>query len=184
MSPVEQPAEMRQQVEEELERARGGLCASHEYGAHLIHAIETNTPRVINANVRNTGLITNLPWANPKAKITQALEASFKQTSPQNRFAVDCFNAGYTFEALLVAADAFSRAKTTDGPALMDAIRKTNITDHVMTGGPIAFDEKGDNPNITSVVIENLKRTPTVVYPNDMAAGAPVLPLPPWQGRA
>ena len=35
-----------------------------------------------------------------------------------------------------------------------------------------------------SVVIENLKRTPTVVYPAEVASAAPVLPLPPWQGRS
>ena len=130
------------------------------------------------------GLITNLPWANPKSPMTTAFEAAFKQANPNNRFAVDCFNAGYTFEALLVAADAFKRAGTADGAPLMEAIRKTNIAEHVMTGGPIAFDEKGDNPNIRSVVIENLKRTPTVVYPAEVASAAPVLPLPPWQGRS
>lgn len=130
------------------------------------------------------GLVTNLPWANPRSAMTQALEASFKGANPQNRFAVDCFNAGYTFEALLVAADAFKRAGAAEGASLMEAIRKTNITDHVMTGGPIAFDEKGDNPNITAVAIENLKRTPTVVFPADVASAQPVLPMPPWQGRA
>lgn len=42
--------------EEKLEIRR-----SHEYGAQIIHAIETNQPRRINGNVRNSGLITNLP---------------------------------------------------------------------------------------------------------------------------
>lgn len=36
------------------------LERSHEYGAAIIHSIETNTPRVIYGNVRNAGLITNL----------------------------------------------------------------------------------------------------------------------------
>jgi branched-chain amino acid transport system substrate-binding protein len=129
-------------------------------------------------------LIYNLPWANPKAAMTQALEASFKKTSPQSRFATDCFNAGFTFEALLVAADAFKRAETSDGAPLMEAVRKTNIVEHVMTGGPIAFDEKGDNPNIRSVVVQSLKQTPTVVFPADVAAAKPVLPLPSWQNRS
>lgn len=130
------------------------------------------------------GLITNLPWANPKSSMTQALEASFKATNPQNRFPIDCFNVGFTFEALLVAADAFKRAGTSEGAPLMEAVRKTDIKDHVMTGGPIAFDEKGDNPNIRSVAVENLKRTPTVVFPADVASASLVLPLPPWQGRS
>jgi alpha-galactosidase len=34
---------------------------SDEYGAGIMHSIETNTPRRINGNVRNAGLITNLP---------------------------------------------------------------------------------------------------------------------------
>jgi alpha-galactosidase len=34
---------------------------THEYGAFIIHSMETNIPRVINGNVKNTGLITNLP---------------------------------------------------------------------------------------------------------------------------
>ncbi|WP_094551743.1 alpha-glucosidase/alpha-galactosidase [Petroclostridium xylanilyticum] len=34
---------------------------THEYGAYIIHAIETGTPTVINGNVENKGLITNLP---------------------------------------------------------------------------------------------------------------------------
>ena len=54
--------------------------------------------------------ICNLPWVNPKAQMTQALEAAFKPAHPNNRFAVDCFNVGFTFEALLIAADGFKRA--------------------------------------------------------------------------
>ena len=127
--------------------------------------------------------IYNLPWANPKAQMTQALEASFKATNPKNRFELDCFNAGFTFEALLVAADAFKRAGATDGPTLMKAIKATNITDHVMIGGPIAFNDHGDNVNIASASVENLKQTPTVVFPADAAAAKPVLPMPSWQGR-
>ena len=34
---------------------------SHEYGASIIHAIETNSPQVVYGNVPNTGLIDNLP---------------------------------------------------------------------------------------------------------------------------
>ena len=37
------------------------LLASEEYGAFIIHSMVTGIPRVIYGNVRNTGLITNLP---------------------------------------------------------------------------------------------------------------------------
>ena len=34
---------------------------SHEYGSGVIHSIETGTPRIVNGNVINHGLIDNLP---------------------------------------------------------------------------------------------------------------------------
>ncbi len=78
--------------------------------------------------------VCNLPWADPKAQMSQALEAAFKPAHPNFRFAVDSFNAGFTFEALLVAADAFKRAGTASGAPLMQAIRETDIAEHVMIG--------------------------------------------------
>jgi branched-chain amino acid transport system substrate-binding protein len=125
----------------------------------------------------------NIPWANPKAQMTQALEAAYKPAHPTFRFAVECFNAGFTFEALLVAADAFKRAGTANGPELMKAIRETNIADHVIIGPPIRFDEKGQNVGIPSACVQNRERTPTVVLPQAVATASPVLPMPPWQGR-
>jgi branched-chain amino acid transport system substrate-binding protein len=129
-------------------------------------------------------LVYNLPWANPRSGMTQALERAFQRANPNNRFAVDCFNAGFTFEAILIAADAHKRAGQTAGPALMEAIRATNIAEHVMIGGPIRFDEKGQNPNIGSAAVQSIRRTPTVVWPREVASAEPVLPMPPWQGRS
>ncbi len=125
----------------------------------------------------------NLPWANPKSPVTQALEASYKTVNPNNRFAVDAFNAGFTLEALLIAADGFKRAGSADGPTLMQAIKATKIDTHVMIGGPIQFDEKGQNPNIGSAAVQNQNKTPVVVYPDAVAAGKPVLPMRGWQAR-
>ncbi len=65
----------------------------------------------------------------------------------------------------------------------MQAIKATKIEKHVMIGGPIAFDDKGQNQAIGAAAVENLKRTPTVVYPAELAGAAPVLPMPSWQGR-
>ncbi len=127
--------------------------------------------------------IMNLPWVNPKSPMTQALEAAYKPAQPNFRFAVECFNVGFTFEALLIAADGFKRAGSTKGPELMKAIRETNIAEHVMVGEPIRFDQKGQNTGIVSAVVQNLKRTPTVVLPEAVATAKPVLPMPGWQGR-
>lgn len=127
--------------------------------------------------------VSNLPWVNPKSAMTLAFERAFAATNPGSRFAADGFNAGFTFEAMLIAADAHRRAGTTDGPKLMEAIRATDIAEHVMIGGPIRFDAKGQNPNIGSACVQNRNRTPTVVLPAENATMAPVLPMPGWQGR-
>ena len=112
-----------------------------------------------------------------------ALEAAFKPAYPNYRFAVECFNVGFTFEGLLIAADAHKRAATTNGAELMKAMRETNIAEHVMIGGPIKFDAKRQNVGIPSAVIQNRHRRPAVVLPAAVAAQAPVFPMPPWQGR-
>ena len=124
-----------------------------------------------------------LPWANPKSKVTQALEAAFTKQQPKYRFPVECFNVGFTFDALLIAADAFKRAGTADGPELMKALMATDLAEHAMIGPPIKFDAKGQNVDIPSSCVQNRNRTPTVVLPADAATMAPVLPMPPWQGR-
>ncbi len=126
--------------------------------------------------------IVNIPWVNPKAAMTRALEAAYTAAYPNHRFAADCFNVGFTYEGVLIAADAFRRAGTPYGPELMAALRTTDIVDHVMIGGPIRFDDKGQNNNIGSGVMQNRNRTPTVVLPAEAAATTPVLPMPRWQG--
>jgi branched-chain amino acid transport system substrate-binding protein len=124
------------------------------------------------------------PWANPKSQMAQALEAAFKPANPKYRFAVECFNVGFTFEALLIAADGFKRAGTTNSADYMKAIRATEIAEHVMIGPPIKFDDKGQNNAIPSAMVQNRNRTPTVVLPTEVANMAQVFPMPPWQGRS
>jgi len=125
----------------------------------------------------------NIPWANPKSQMTQALEAAYKPANPNFRFAVECFNVGFTFEALLVAAAGHKAAGTTNGPDLMKAIHATNLVEHVMIGPAIKFDEKGQNIGIPSAAVQNRSRTPTVTLPADVATAAPALPMPGWQKR-
>jgi len=87
-------------------------------------------------------------------------------------------NAGFTFEAVLIAADAYKRAKSTDPKTLADAIRKCNITEKMMLGGPIKFNEKGQVEDIDSACVQNLNMLPTVVLPTSAATAKPVFPAP------
>jgi alpha-galactosidase len=50
---------MRKELEDPAAKVK--VRRSHEYGSGIIHSIETGAPRVINGNVPNTGLISNLP---------------------------------------------------------------------------------------------------------------------------
>jgi alpha-galactosidase len=55
-------AKAEEDMKETLERgAEIPLRRTTEYCTYIIHSIETGTPRRVNVNVRNTGLITNLP---------------------------------------------------------------------------------------------------------------------------
>ena len=92
-------------------------------------------------------------------------------------------NVGFTFEAMLIAADAYKRAGSTDGTQLAEALRKTEIKDHMMVGGPISFDAKGQNTKIASACIQNRDGLPMVVLPKDAAQAAPVYPAPAWAQR-
>jgi branched-chain amino acid transport system substrate-binding protein len=124
------------------------------------------------------------PWANPRGDMAQALEKAYKPANAMYRFPVECFNVGFTFEALLIAADGFKRAGSANGGELMKAIRATNLAEHIMIGPSITFDDKGQNNNIPSAMVQNRFRTPNVVMPAENATLAPVLPMPPWQGRS
>ena len=84
---------------------------------------------------------------------------------------------------MLIAAQAWLAAKSTKADALMDALRQTKIDQHVMVGGPIQFDAKGQNVNIKAAAVENLKRKPTVVMPLDSAAAPLVFPMPGWNDK-
>ena len=89
----------------------------------------------------------------------------------------------HTFEAVQIAVDAYARAKSTAGAALVEALRSTNIVTHPMAGPPITFDAKGQNVRITSVVLQNRNLEPAVVLPGDAAQMKPVFPMPGWSDR-
>jgi branched-chain amino acid transport system substrate-binding protein len=122
--------------------------------------------------------ISNVPWYNPKAELTKVVEKAFLKQNPKDKLVFNGLNVGFTFEAILIAADAFKRARSTDPKALADAIRQTNITSKMMLGGPIKFNAKGQVEGIGSACVQNLNLTPTVVLPADAATAKPVFPWP------
>ena len=98
------------------------------------------------------GPLSFVPWYDPNKKLSKQLESALEKKYPGVNMNT---NHIYTFEALLVAADAYKRAKTADPKALADAIRATNITENVSTGPGISFDEKGQNVKLKNAAIQN-----------------------------
>jgi branched-chain amino acid transport system substrate-binding protein len=127
--------------------------------------------------------ITNVPWYNPNSDIAKLVSAEFRKTFPRDKLEGHIFNVGFTFEAIMVCADAYKRARNTNGVELAEALRKTKIEKRVMVGGPIEFDAKGQCNTIGSVALQNRNLTPTVVLPKDVAQMQPVFPVPGWSQR-
>jgi branched-chain amino acid transport system substrate-binding protein len=120
--------------------------------------------------------ISNVPWYDPEAALTQAVEAALKKQNPKDQLRFHALNVGYTFEAILVVADAFKRATSTDARTLTEAIRKAEIKDRMMLGGAIKFNAKGQVEGNLSACIQNQGQKPVVVLPGTAAEAKPVFP--------
>ena len=125
--------------------------------------------------------ISNVPWYDPKAELAKRIEKAFDKQNPKDKMMFHVLNVGYTFEALMIAADAFKRARSSDAKVLAEAIRQTNITNRMMLGGAIKFNAKGQVEGNASACIQNLNLTPTVVLPAAAATAKPVFPVPDYK---
>ncbi len=127
------------------------------------------------------GPLSFAPWYDPNKKLSKALEAALAKSSPGVNLNT---NHVYTFEALLVAADAYKRAGSTDPKALADAIRKTDIKDNSSIGPGISFDAKGQNDKIIGGGIQNRGGKLVTVAPKAAANAKPEWPLKPYNQRS
>ena len=127
------------------------------------------------------GPMSFIPWYEPTKKLSQQFLADLEKAYPglnMNEKHV------YTFEALLVAADAFKRAGSTASKALVDAIRTTNITNNVSIGPGIMFNEKGQNDKLKCGAIQNRAGKFVTIAPKAAADAKPELPMIPYGQRA
>jgi branched-chain amino acid transport system substrate-binding protein len=120
-------------------------------------------------------------WMDPKQELTAVLETAFYKDFPEESFNLDI---GFSFEAALIAAKAHERAGSTKPQALAEALRATQIANRVMVGGPIRFNEKGQNVDTGMAVLQIRQAKPTVVLPADNAQMTPIFPVPHWSQRS
>jgi branched-chain amino acid transport system substrate-binding protein len=120
--------------------------------------------------------ISNVPWYDPKSALSKTVDAAFRKQNPKDQLRFHALNVGYTFEAVLIAADAYKRAKSTDAQPLTEAIRRTEIKHRMMIGAPIRFNTQGQVEGNLSACIQNQGQKPVVVLPASAAEAKPVFP--------
>jgi branched-chain amino acid transport system substrate-binding protein len=126
------------------------------------------------------GPLSFVPWYDPNKPLSKKLEAALGKSHPGVNLNT---NHVYTFEALLVAADAYKRAGSADPKALADAVRKTNITNNVSPGPGIQFNEKGQNDKLKDSAIQNRGGKLVTVAPKAAANAKVEWPLKPYDKR-
>ena len=127
------------------------------------------------------GPISLVPWYDPNKKMSQTLEAAFAKAYPDFNLNT---NHVFTFEALLIAADAYKRAGSSDPKALADALHATDIADNVSIGPGIKFDAKGQNTGVKCGAIQNRGGKQVTIAPKAAANAKPEWPLKSYQDRA
>jgi branched-chain amino acid transport system substrate-binding protein len=118
------------------------------------------------------------PWVNPKSPAFLHADKQFQKQFPGKYLDG---NSGYAYLGVMVIADALERAKSTDPNALREALRKTNYKENPMVGGPVVFDEKGDNINAAVAMVQVLPDPKVdervkVVLPKEAAEAPYVFP--------
>src|SRR3990170_1737318 len=126
------------------------------------------------------GPMSFVPWYDPNKALSKKLEAALAKAYPAINLNT---NHIYTFEALLIAADAYKRAGSADPKALADAIRATNITDNVSIGPGIKFDAKGQNTTLKNAGIQNRDGKLVTVAPKAAANAKPEWPMKAYDKR-
>jgi branched-chain amino acid transport system substrate-binding protein len=127
------------------------------------------------------GPMSFVPWYDPNKPLSQQLEAALAKAHPGINLNT---NHIYTFEALLIGADAYKRAGSADPKALADAIRATDITSSVSIGPGIKFDAKGQNTTLKNAAIQNRGGKLVTVAPKAAANAKADFPMQPYDKRA
>jgi branched-chain amino acid transport system substrate-binding protein len=117
-----------------------------------------------------------VPWPNFKNPKTNQVAEEYKKRANGKTFDT---NSGYSYDGMFLIADFLERAKSTDPDAIVEAMKKTSYMGGLMVyGGPITFNELGDNPNAITTMIQILGQKPVAVWPKEAALAKFVFPRP------
>ena len=129
-------------------------------------------PRALGKLAEHT--LANAPWHNPKSPLTQKVATDYegRHGDPLTT------ESAWAYQAVMVIADILERAGSTDPDKFVEVARKTNIKEHVISGGPIQFDERGDNLGASTAMVQIREGRARVVFPKEMAEVQVVYPIP------
>ena len=117
-----------------------------------------------------------VPWPNFKNPKTNQVADEYRKRAGGKTFDT---NSGYSYDGMFLIADFLERAKSTDADAIVEAMRKTSYTGGLMVyGGPITFNELGDNPNAITTMIQIQGQKPVAVWPREASLAKFVFPRP------
>ncbi|MFO0990206.1 MAG: ABC transporter substrate-binding protein [Alphaproteobacteria bacterium] len=125
-------------------------------------------------------VVSTVPWHDPNKPLSKALDAELKKRYPDRELNT---NHTYAFEGILIAVDAHKRAGSTEAGKLIEAFRKTDIKDNVVTGPGVRFNEKGQNPDVKMSAIQNRDGKNLVVLPQNAAVTKAIWPMRAWTAR-
>ncbi len=117
----------------------------------------------------------NVPWYNPKGKMYKGVNDAFSKKFPGKY--IDT-NSGYAYLGVLVIADALERAKSTKAEDIIAALKKTYLKQDLMVGLAVSFDERGDNINADTALIQIIGQALKVVLPEKAAEAQYIYPMP------
>ena len=124
--------------------------------------------------------ISLVPWYDPTRSLTKRLARDFAKVHPTRNLNT---NHIFTFEAVLIAADAYKRAGTTNSQALAAALRSTDIKENVTISPGIRFNAQGQNDKVKNAGVQNRGGKPLVVLPRSAAEADVIWPMRGWRER-
>ena len=125
-------------------------------------------------------VISLVPWHDSNKPLSKTLESYFAKNHPERQVNP---NHTYTFEGIMIAADAYRRAGSTNPHALQAALKTTNITNNVTTAERIAFEPNGQNKYVKNSAVQNRGGKNLVILPESAAVAKPIWPMRPWKKR-
>lgn len=118
--------------------------------------------------------LANAPWYNPRSPLTRKVAADYEKRYGDQLTT----ESAWAYQGVLTIADILERAGTTDPDKFVEAGRKTDIREHIISGGPIQFDEHGDNLGASTAMVQIREGRARVVVPKQMAEIQVVYPIP------